>query len=129
MDFTPDNVFVGDGKVSFIDPWLQKTYLGTPIPSLGQFITLSHDVHNYPGATDNKSRFIDLSLSVGNDLGLSTEQTQSQSTLVAALQLSLSSYVRVGGDQDERGRMYAKRGEQIEVQVDEISSLINDQIK
>lgn len=40
LDFTPDNLFVNETRLSFIDPWSQETYLGHPAVSIGQFATL-----------------------------------------------------------------------------------------
>lgn len=40
LDFTPDNLFVDENMLSFIDPWLQDVYLGHPAVSVGQFATL-----------------------------------------------------------------------------------------
>lgn len=40
LDFTPDNVFLMENRLAFIDPWYQETYLGHPAVSIGQFATL-----------------------------------------------------------------------------------------
>lgn len=113
LDFTPDNVFVNHERVSFIDPWLQKTYLGSPIPSIGQFFTLAHDVHNYPGAGHYKESFYQLAQQAGDLLALSQEQIDGQFDIGAALQFFLSGYVRIGGGEDERGRAYLEKGKEL----------------
>lgn len=41
LDFTPDNVAVRHERMYFIDPWKQRTYLGNPAVSIGQFATLA----------------------------------------------------------------------------------------
>ncbi|MBN2585499.1 hypothetical protein JXA59_02525 [Patescibacteria group bacterium] len=41
LDFTPDNLFVREDNLAFIDPWPQNTYLGHPAVSIGQFIALT----------------------------------------------------------------------------------------
>ncbi|KKU68210.1 MAG: hypothetical protein UX89_C0006G0034 [Parcubacteria group bacterium GW2011_GWA2_47_16] len=38
LDFTPDNIFLHAEGISFMDPWMQGTYLGNPAVSLGQFV-------------------------------------------------------------------------------------------
>lgn len=94
-DFTPDNVFVQDEQVKFIDPWRQETYLGTPIPGIAQFITLVADVYDLPGAAEMKGEFEALAYRVGEKLGLTKDQVENQLRLGKAMQLALSSYVRI----------------------------------
>lgn len=98
-DFTPDNIFLQDGQVRFIDPWLQDTYIGTPVPGLAQFITLAADVYHLPGATQRKGDFEDLAYRIGEKLGLTEKQVRNQLRLGKAMQLALSSFVRIGKDE------------------------------
>lgn len=97
-DFTPDNVFLQNGLVKFIDPWLQDTYLGTPIPGLAQFIVLAADVYHLPGADEKKADFEGLAYRIGEKLGLTEKQVRNQLRLGKAMQLALSSFVRIGKD-------------------------------
>lgn len=98
FDFTPDNVFINDGLVSFIDPWRQLTYVGSPIPSIAQFITLSDSVYHLPAAAENRKLFEELSHSTGKILGLDDDQITRQFKLGVALQLSLSAFVRINAN-------------------------------
>lgn len=45
LDFTPDNLFLHEAGLSFIDPWRQGTYLGHPAVSIGQFSSLMRLYH------------------------------------------------------------------------------------
>ncbi|MDP2631752.1 MAG: hypothetical protein Q8P30_03235 [Candidatus Uhrbacteria bacterium] len=98
MDFTSDNLFMYRHKVTFIDPWMQSSYLGNPAVSLGQFTTLARDVYSLPGASDLgvcvESAIERISVLTGMDL-----KWLNQGILVgASLQFALSSFVRIDTD-------------------------------
>lgn len=111
LDFTPDNVFVND-KVSFIDPWKQDAYLGTPIPSWGQFTTLAEDIYHLPDSDRLTADLQALSYSVGYNLGLDDSQIESQYLMGKALQYSLSAYVRRSSS-PQMAQIFAQRGADI----------------
>ncbi len=118
LDFTPDNVFVHEGKVQFIDPWEQPTYKGSSIISLAQFQTLSSDVYDLPGAKDSEPLFERLFNLMGEKLELTNEQVEKQRMLGAALQFSLSSFTRINSDPDRAIKYYKKSYETIRKLVD-----------
>ncbi|KKR05278.1 MAG: hypothetical protein UT32_C0021G0006 [Parcubacteria group bacterium GW2011_GWC2_39_14] len=94
LDFTPNNLFADESGLHFIDPWSQKTYLGHPSVSIGQFTTLMQlgGMKEAEAATlmIKKRCWEDLPAILGCDF-LSIEQAF---RLGATLQLVLSSYVR-----------------------------------
>ncbi|MDP3994241.1 MAG: hypothetical protein Q8P91_00210 [bacterium] len=95
LDFTPDNIFINKGNAKFIDPWKQKEYLGTPLPSLSQFITLSENIYNIPGFNNTNLNYNSLIQKIGNEMALDTKTVNAQLNIGRALQYSLSSYVRI----------------------------------
>lgn len=106
LDFTPDNVFIYDGHVQFIDPWEQETYRGSPIVNLAQFQTLAKDIYGLPGVEDAGELFEALFSKIGDKLGLSTYQVLAQRNLGAALQFSLSSFTRLHSDPEKAHEYY-----------------------
>ena len=97
LDFTPNNVFVGDGRVTFIDPWRQGTYLGSIIPSMAQFQTLL-EVRDVPGSKEYAAEFDKYIVQMGGQLDLAPEQVRKQKLLGACLQYALSGLVRIDSD-------------------------------
>jgi hypothetical protein len=95
LDFTPDNLFLAEKSVSFIDPWLQASYRGTPLPSIGQFMTLAKYIYDLPGAKENYQQFVEMAYRVGGAMELSDGQATKQLYLGGALQYALSAYVRI----------------------------------
>lgn len=112
LDFTIDNLFIEEGKVTFIDPWKQKTYLGTPIPGIAQFITAADDIFHLPGASSNRKNFENLISRLGQLLELDHSQIEKQFYLGASLQYALSSYVRIGTDQIS-SRIFAEKSRKL----------------
>lgn len=108
LDFTPDNVFLFQDKIKFIDPWRQKSYLGSPIPGLNQFLTLSRDVHSFPLSEQDWKAGENIIDQIGESLGLKPQQVEFQKRLGAALQYSLSAYVRRNSEK-ERAHLIAKK--------------------
>lgn len=94
LDFTPDNLFINQGSIYFIDPWRQGTYLGNPAVSIGQFITLTKLYKMLEAdkitAFLRKRCFEELPVI----LGCGRQEIKTALRLGATLQLSLSSYVR-----------------------------------
>ncbi len=98
LDFTPDNIFIQDNKVQFIDPWEQASYMGSPIISLSQFQTLARDVYKLPGAAHADVLFDAAFDDMGEKLGLNEDTLRKHKLLGAALQFSLSAFVRIQSD-------------------------------
>lgn len=111
MDFTPDNVFVNNQQVQFIDPWEQSTYLGSPIPNLAQFQTLARDIYELPGARNADKQFEDMFSTMAEALALSDEQVRRQRLLGSALQYSLSAFTRLYSN-PEKAHEYYRQSEQ-----------------
>jgi hypothetical protein len=94
LDFTPNNVFVSDERLLFVDPWAQSSYLGNPAVSIGQLATLAclsgmHDAKEGSRmlkelALEEFPRLLECKVGVINQ-GLRLGQT---------LQLTLSAHVR-----------------------------------
>ncbi len=94
LDFTPDNLFVNETSLSFIDPWRQDTYLGHPAVSLGQFATL---VELYKMKDAERIAFIlkrCYMVEISSMLGCSAAVSERAFRLGSTLQFILSSYVR-----------------------------------
>ena len=108
LDFTPDNVFIYDGKVQFIDPWEQETYIGSTVPTLAQFQTLSRFVYELPGSKKSDPLFEEMFKIMGAKLGLTKNQLIQQRLLGVALQFSLSSFTRLNSDPDS-ARIYSQK--------------------
>ncbi len=106
LDFTPDNIFLYGGSIKFIDPWLQSTYTGSLIPCIGIFTTLLIEVYDIrpPSGIDLDA----VAKSIGDMLNLDESQVERQLALGRALQLGLSSYVRINSDR-KKSIHYAKR--------------------
>lgn len=107
LDFTPDNVFPQRLGIKFIDPWKQTTYLGSPIPMVSQFITLSENVYHLPGFNARNLNYDNLINELSNILQINSCIVNSQINLGRALQFSLSSYVRINSDRNA-AEAYAK---------------------
>jgi hypothetical protein len=99
LDFTPDNVFVQNGSISFIDPWRQKTYIGHPAISIGQFLTLARKVYCLPGCELGTQDLLQFVLEELPSV-LDTDNTSLRCMLLLgnALQYMLSAFVRVTSD-------------------------------
>jgi hypothetical protein len=98
LDFTPDNVFLKDGKVFFIDPWKQETYLGHPAVSIGQFTTLV-ELYKLKDGESNSRILIEKCLErLPVLLGCSKESVEFALKLGSTLQLVLSAHVRQESD-------------------------------
>jgi hypothetical protein len=98
LDFTPDNLFVNETRLSFIDPWNQEMYLGHPAVSIGQFVSL---MKLYDMRDADKSAFVlkeccmdELPSILECDVSL----VERAFRLGATLQFVLSSYVRQKSD-------------------------------
>ncbi|MFA5154983.1 MAG: hypothetical protein WC453_00965 [Patescibacteria group bacterium] len=98
LDFTPDNLFLNDGRLSFIDPWKQTTYLGHPAISIGQFLTLA----KIYSLADNEKIADFLRSACLTELpailGCSISSINKAIRLGVTLQLVLSAYVRQKSD-------------------------------
>lgn len=123
LDFTPDNVFAGSETVSFIDPWAQEVYLGSFIPSLAQFATLSKDVYGLSGAATSSQEFDKSLFSLGASLGLTAEQVRLQTLLGVALQYSLSGYVRLDSEPDVARYFIGRSKEAVRALTDQLRGL------
>jgi len=89
LDFTPPNLFVSNGKLSYIDPWEQKSYTGSPITNIGQFICYYSQVGRYkPIMTDDRI-FAKMVDPLSEQIGLTKKQALGQFNLGVALQYSL----------------------------------------
>ncbi len=97
-DFTPDNVFVAKGSLTFIDPWYQKSYLGHPAVSIGQFVTLAriYKMRSHEAAGIMLQKYCLEKLSV--ILGCDKSFTDNAFKLGVTLQLVLAAYVRQNSD-------------------------------
>ena len=93
LDFTPDNVFIYKDSIAFIDPWRQSTYIGSPIPSLGQFIALAK-IYELPGISEVVNNLVVTAHEVGEKIGLTAKKAQLQLELGTSLQLLLSAFAR-----------------------------------
>lgn len=98
MDFTPDNIFVHEEGVSFIDPWRQDGYRGSFIPSLGQFITLAVSIYKLPQATKAQFDINEAVAYIGDKLDLTVDQVRGQYLMGESLQYILSGFVRLNSD-------------------------------
>lgn len=97
-DFTPDNLFIDGTKISFIDPWSQKTFLGSFIPSIGQFLTLYQQIYRLSSPLIFTKNAKDYIYKLSKQLGLSPGQAKAQLELGASFQYALSSFVRIDSD-------------------------------
>lgn len=108
LDFTPDNTFFDGKSVKYIDPWSQKSYKGSFLPSIGQFVKLAKDIYKLPST--QCSNFINSYNSAINDLaedmGLKKEEAEIQIKLGEILQLALSSIVRIEKDPEKAVSYY-----------------------
>ncbi len=102
LDFTPDNVFVSEDKISFIDPWGQKTYLGHPAISLGQFSTLAYNVYNLPFSKEGTLLLKELAVKKCSKI-LCCDAVLSEKAFIigSVLQLTLSAFVRKDNDKEK----------------------------
>ncbi len=108
MDFTPDNVFFYNSKISYIDPWRQTTYRGSFIPSLSQFMTLAVEVYRLPGAIRARHDFEKCISELGALLDLTPDQIKGQYQLGEILQYLLSASVRMETDATQ-AQVYIER--------------------
>jgi len=104
LDFTPSNLFIVDGKAKFIDPWRQTTYTGSPLLSLGQFITYAEDIHQIPGFNNENLQYLIFVQKIGKNLGLSESQIRLQFLIGQTLQYSLSAYYRIKSQPEKADR-------------------------
>lgn len=108
LDFTPDNLFIQNDQIIFIDPWSQSTYVGCPIISLGQFVTLAKDIYSLPASIEGArliQNFCQTVLSAR--LGISEIIAQKMFLLGQVLQYVLSASVR--GEKNKLGILFASR--------------------
>lgn len=98
QDFTPDNVFVQDAHVSFIDPWPQQTYRGSLIPSISQYYTNAAEVRQLPSAVQSAQKLQEIITYLGDIMDLSDAQVAVQCEMGRTLQYILSSFVRIHTD-------------------------------
>ena len=108
LDFTPSNLFIVDKKAIFIDPWKQTTYMGSPLLSLGQFITYAEESYELPGFNNENLQYLDFIQRVGKNLGLSESQTRLQFLIGQTLQYSLSAYYRIESQPEKANRFLKK---------------------
>lgn len=112
LDLTPDNVFVSPGRLFFIDPWSQCSYLGNPAVSIGQLTTL---VRLYRLRDSERGSMI---LEEGSRrelpeiLDCSPEAIDQGLLLGKTLQLNLSAYVRRDSD-PERAEELLRQAESL----------------
>lgn len=94
LDFTPDNVFLVEDRMFFIDPWKQETYLGHPAVSIGQFTTLV-ELYNMADSESNTKILIEKCFErLPKLLGCNKDSIEFALKLGSTLQLVLSAYVR-----------------------------------
>ncbi len=106
QDFTPDNIFVQDESVAFIDPWAQQTYRGSMVPSMAQYYTNAVEVREFSSAVAAAPLLKDALAQISSMLGLSDVQMGIQCEMGRALQYLLSSFVRIHSEPD-RSKRYA----------------------
>lgn len=98
LDFTPDNLFVNETMLSFIDPWSQETYLGHPAVSIGQFATLMQ-LYRMKDADEAVFMFKECcSAEIPSMLECDVSSVERAFRLGSTLQFVLSSYVRRESD-------------------------------
>ncbi len=95
LDFTPDNTFMTPAGVKFIDPWTQATYQGSFLPSVGQFDTLLRRVYGFEPNADYDTKRNEAANALAQHMGLTSEQGAAHLRLGAALQYTLSAFVRL----------------------------------
>jgi hypothetical protein len=106
LDFTPDNVFVSDGSIRFLDPWEQATYLGHPAVSLGQFAKLAQ-MYQLRDATEAFGMFKRIAIGrFSTLLGCDEETSAIAFRLGQTLQLVLSAYVRRDNQPTRASELY-----------------------
>lgn len=121
LDFTPSNLFLTKkNKLKFIDPWIQNTYLGSPLISLGQYFTLSHDVHNYKISSNWKEEVGEFLNKIAKIVMLPPEMARAHYLIGSILQLTLSAYVRI----DTEPHKAKELGKEIENRILEINAII-----
>ena len=94
LDFTPENVFIKKGRLRYVDPWMQQTYRGSLIPSIGIFSNLLINIYKLPSAQKEVRNFNVLAQEIGKLLNLDKTQIYKQLMLGKMLQYTVSSYVR-----------------------------------
>ena len=98
LDFTPSNLFIFKEHATFIDPWRQKTYLGNPAVSIGQFVTLAR-LYRLRDAEAGATLLEDMARkNLPRILGATEDTVERGLRLGATLQYVLSAYVRRGSD-------------------------------
>lgn len=108
LDFTPDNLFVVEDGVNFIDPWRQSTYLGHTLISFGQFITIAKEVYNLPGSEAGCKKLTNFCKdSLAFEMGINSTDANSLLWLGNILQNVLSAFVR--NEDPAHSEIYAKR--------------------
>ncbi len=115
LDFTPDNVFMTPANLSFIDPWKQKSYLGHPAVSIGQFVTLCR-IYAVNGYEEANSFLRKTCLNeMPKLIDCSPKSVEKAFRLGATLQLVLSAYVRRVSE-PERAEAFLDEAKQLWVQ-------------
>lgn len=108
LDFTPDNLFVNEAGLSFIDPWSQEAYLGHPAVSIGQFVTLMQ-LYRMRDA-DKVARMLKerCVTEMPSMLGCDALSVERAFRVGSTLQLALSSYVRRESDPRQADKLAAE---------------------
>lgn len=117
QDFTPDNVFVGDHSIAFIDPWQQATYRGSFIPSIAQYRANAVDIRGFRSAQASNEKLLEAMHQIAAILKLDEDQLNIQQNLGEILQYTLSAYVRLESE-PERALTYM---EVVRAKIDEIA--------
>lgn len=107
LDFTPDNLFVHGAGVSFIDPWMQGTYLGNPAVSVGQFVTNMQRVGMREAVEVGRMLETKCIAELPPLLGCEVSAVKRAFRLGCTLQFVLSSYVRRESDKGLAGKLMA----------------------
>lgn len=108
LDFTPDNLFVSEAALSFIDPWKQGTYLGHPAVSIGQFSCLMRLYHMKDSKEASRMLEEHCLAEMPSILGCEVSAVSRAFNLGQTLQLVLSSYVRRESERDLAAQLIAQ---------------------
>lgn len=108
LDFTPDNLFLHEAGLSFIDPWKQSTYLGHPAVSIGQLsciIQLYHMKDSKEASRMLEERCFE---EIPPILGCEISFAKRAFRLGCTLQFVLSSYVRCKSDAVQASQLMSR---------------------
>ncbi|MEO8637804.1 MAG: hypothetical protein ABI430_02800 [Candidatus Taylorbacteria bacterium] len=101
LDFTPDNVSVNENGLSFIDPWRQRSYLGNPAISIGQFVTLARLYKMRDAKAGGEVLEGMAKVKLPKLLGTKSSVIERGLKLGATLQYVLSAYVRRNSEPEQ----------------------------